>query len=123
MTPATRVPSVIGVNVPGWTLFQAHRNAELRKTVGKIGGAVQRVDIPAVFAFQPLARALFAIDAVLGKSLAEPAADELFDRAVGHCHQVHVALVFGLDARGEELAQPRASLAGDGRSLGNPHKI
>jgi hypothetical protein len=96
-------------------VLQPHRNAELRKPVSEVGRPVQRVHVPAELAFHPLARALFAVDSVLGKRLAQPAADQLLHRAVGHGHQVYVALVLGLHALGKVLAQPRARLA---RNLG-----
>jgi hypothetical protein len=51
----------------------------------------------------------------------QPLADQLLRGPVGHRHQVHVALVLGLDALRKKLAQPRARLARNGRSLGNPH--
>ena len=68
----------------------------------------------------PLARALFAVDSVLGKGLAQPLADQLLHGPVGHRHQVHVALVFGVHALGEKLAQPRARLARNCQLLWEP---
>ena len=91
--------------------------------MGKVGGAVQRVHVPAELALQPLARALFAVDSVIRKGLAQPGADQLFRRAVGHRDQVHVALVLGLNALGKELAQARSGLARDLCGLGNPNEI
>ncbi len=101
-------------------MLQPHGDAELREPVGEVGGAVQRVDVPAELAFHPLPRSLFAVDAVLGKRFTEPRANEPFHGAVGHGDQVHVALVLGLHALGKKLPQARTGLARNGRSLGNP---
>ncbi len=91
--------------------------------MGEVGGPVQRVHVPAKLALQPLARALFAVDSMLRKGLGQPLANQLFRCPVGHRHQVHVALVLGLHALRKKLAQPRASLAGNRRGLGNPDKL
>ena len=104
-------------------MFQPHRNAELRESVGEVGGSVQRVHVPAELALHPFARALFAVDSVLGEGLAQAVADEFFHRAVGYGHQVHVALVLGLHALSEVLAQTRARLARNLGGLGNVNKI
>ena len=69
---------------------------------------------------QPVARALFAVDAVFGKRLGQPRADQLLHGAVGHRHQVHVAFVLGGHALGEELPQARACFARNGRGGRNP---
>ena len=62
---------------------------------------------------EAFAGSLFAVDAVVGKGLAETRADQLLDGAVGHGDQVDVALVLGFDALGQKFAQARAGLAGD----------
>ncbi len=100
-------------------VLEPHGNAELRESVRKVGGSVERVHVPAILASEPLARAFFAEDAVLGKSLAQPAADQLLHGAVGHRHQVHIAFVLSFDALNKVLAQPRPGLARNLRRLGN----
>ncbi len=91
--------------------------------MGEVGGSVQRVHVPAEFALHPLARTLFAVDAVFGEGFAEAAADEFFHSAVGYGHQIHVALVLGLDTLGKELAQSRPRFEGDLRGYGNVNEI
>jgi len=91
--------------------------------VSKVGGSVQRVDVPTELAFHAVAGSFFTIDAVLGKDLAQPATNELFHCPVGHGYKVDIALVLGLDTLGEEFAQPRARFASDGLSGGNPDEI
>ena len=59
----------------------------------------------------------------VGKRLAQPLADQFLHRPVGNRHQVHVALVLGLNALGKKLAQARARLARNLRGLGNPYQI
>ena len=86
-------------------LFQTHRHAELRKAVRKVGRAVERIDVPAELALHSLARAFFAVDAVIRKNLAETGADELFHGPVGNRDQVDVALVLGFHSLGQKFAQ------------------
>ncbi len=50
-------------------MLEAQRNIEERKAVGKIGRAVERVDIPPIGALEAGAGSLFAEDAVIGKLL------------------------------------------------------
>ena len=82
--------------------------------MGEVGGAVERIDVPAELAVEALAGSLFAVDAVLGKGRAQPAADESFAGAVGFGDQVDVALVLGAHATVVEVAQQGSGLAGDG---------
>ncbi len=83
---------------------------------------VQRIHVPAKLPVEPLPSSLFAEDAVFGESLAQPRSDQLLNRAVGHGHQVHIAFVFGLHARGKELAQARTGLARNFRCARNHHR-
>ena len=106
--------------LPCRPLLQAHRNAELRKPVGEVGGSVQRVNVPAKLAFEPLARALFAIDSVFRESLAQARTNQFFNRPVRNGYQVYVALIFGFDACDEVLAQARSRLA---RNLGGLRNV
>ena len=77
----------------------------------KIGGSIERVDVPAVFPAHAFARALFAVHSMLGKCLSEPSLDQLLDSSIGDGHQIDVALVFGLDALGKKLAELRSGLS------------
>ena len=95
------------------TLFKAHGNAELRKPVRKVGGPVERIDIPAELAFHTIASAFFAVDAVLGKDFAEPSADEFFNCAVRDGDQIDVALVFSFDALSKKFAQALSTFTRD----------
>ena len=83
----------------------------------KVGRPVERIDVPAELAFHALPRSLFAVDAVLGKDLGEPSANQLLHGAVGNGDEVHIALVLGLDALCKELAQTRARLPRNRRGL------
>src|ERR1035437_2363869 len=65
---------------PRSALFEAHRNAELRKPVREVGGAVQRVHVPAELPLHAIPCAFFAVNSMLGKRLAEPLPDQLFYR-------------------------------------------
>ena len=73
--------------------------------MGKVGRTVQRIDIPAEFPIQAVARSLFAVNAVIRKRLAQSRPDQFLHRAVGDRDQINIALVFRLDTLGKELAQ------------------
>ena len=55
----------------GRTLLAAEDDAEHGKAVREVGGAVERVDVPAELAVEAFAGSLFAVDAVVGKRRAE----------------------------------------------------
>ena len=74
-------------------MLQAQGNIEEWEAVGEIGGAVQRVDIPAIRALQSGTGSLFAKDAMLWKLLAEPLYDELFRCSISFCNQVDIAFI------------------------------
>ena len=122
MTAATSVPSA-SVASPAGRCSRPSETQNCGKPWAKVGGSVQRVHVPAEFAFHPVARALFAVHSVLWKGRRQPLADQLFRGPVGDGHQVHIALVLGLYAFCEELAQDGSSLAGNHRGRGNPHPI
>ncbi len=105
------------------SVLKAHGNTKLRQPVGKVRGPIQRVNIPAILAVEPLPRSLFAVNPVPRKNSAEPFLDQLLRRPVGHCDNIYAAFVLGLHALGQELAQSRARLFGDRRSLGNPDQL
>ena len=104
------------VNHPGDDLaglFQPERHVEHREAVGEIGGAVQRVDKPAVFRGALVTAALFGHDAVRGKVGAQALDDQLFAGAIGLGHQVEIALQLEGDAALEIVGQQGARLARD----------
>ncbi len=108
---------------PWRPMFETQRNIEERKAVGEIGGAVERIDIPPVSALQAGAGSLFAIDAVIGKLLTEPADDEFFRCPVGFGHQVYVAFIFRGHAAIEVAAKQFAGLQSNARCAGGKTKI
>src|ERR1039458_10488544 len=73
--------------------FQSHGDAEDRVTVGEVGGAVQRIDIPAEAAAVGIARALFADDVMLVPRGAQAGDDQLLAGAVGLGDQIDAAFV------------------------------
>jgi len=95
-------------------VFETHGDAKLREVVGEVGGAVERVDVPAVFSLHAVASSFFAIDAVIGKCFGEALANQLFGGAVGDGDQVDVAFVLGDYALREKFAQAGACFASNG---------
>jgi len=104
----------------GRTLLETQRDAEVGESVGEVGGAVEWIDVPAIFAFEAVARTFLAIDSVGGECFAEARADQFLGGAIGDGHQIHVALVFGFDALDEKLLETRAGFTRDRGSLRNP---
>ena len=104
-------------------LLKTHGDAELRHAVGEVGGAVERIDIPAELPLHAFAGSLFAVDAVVGPGLGDARADELLNGPIGDGDQVDVALVLRLHAGGQKFAQARSGLARDLRGAGNPDKL
>ena len=70
---------------------QRERDVPQRKAVREVGGAVERIDIPAQRRFQLRAPAFFGYDPVLGKTLAQALDDKLLAGAVGGGHQIESA--------------------------------
>ena len=66
--------------------------------MGEVGGAVERVDVPAVLRGQTVAGSLFAVNPVRRERYRETRLDERFAGAVGFCNQVDIALVLCGDA-------------------------
>ena len=97
----------------GGSMLKAHGDAELRRGVGEVGGAVERVDVPAVFGVEALAGTFFAEDAVGREDLGEAGADEGFAGAVCDCDQIGVALVLGFNTLGVKIAEDGSGFAGD----------
>ncbi len=108
---------------PRRTMLQAERNIEEGKAVGEIGGAVERIDIPPIGPLQAGAGSLFAINAVFGKLLAEPAYDEFFRCPIGFGHQVDIAFVFGGDTALEVATKQLAGLQRNTRCARGKTKI
>ena len=79
----------------GGTMLQPQDNAEGRKAMGEVGGAVERIDVPAVLALHLVAGSLFAVDAVGGKGRLQLLANQLLAGAVGLGDEIDVALVLG----------------------------
>src|SRR5438067_7439437 len=79
--------------------------------MGKIGGAVKGINVPAIVAATVVQPAFFAENIVRGPAGANPFQDELFRIAVGDRDQINVAFVFNLDTLTEVVLQHRAGLA------------
>jgi len=99
-------------------VLQSQGNAEDRISVGEIGRAIERIDIPAVGATVGVARTLFADDVVIGPGGAQAGDDEPLTGAVSLGHQIDVPLVLKADAAQEKRHQKFAGFRGDGRGLG-----
>jgi hypothetical protein len=100
-----------------WAMLEAHGDAENREAVGEVGGAVERIDVPAVGLVESRAGALFAVDAVLGEGGGEAVEDELFAGAVGLGNEIDIGFVFGSHAACVEVAEQCAGFEGDGSSF------
>ena len=104
-------------------MLKAQRDVEEREAMGEICRAVEWVNIPAVRALKPGASSLFAIDAMIGESLVQPAYDEFFRCAIGFGHQVHIAFVFRDDAALEVTTQEFAGLRSNIRCASGKTKV
>src|SRR5215469_11506846 len=81
--------------------------------MGEIGGAVERIDIPAIVAAGVDETLLFAKDVVAGKLTSDPLPDERLRLAVGGRHQIGFSLVLDVYIAAEKPHEQRARLAGD----------
>ncbi len=88
----------------------------------EVGGAIERINIPAVLALNVVARALFAIDAVGWERGADAIEDQPLGIAVGHGDQVDIGFVLGLYALLKEAANQRPGLTRDACSFGGKGK-
>jgi len=68
------------------SLFQPQGDAKMGNAVGEVG-VRPGVHVPAKLGFEPLARALFAVDSVVRKGLGQAAANQLLHGPVGHRHR------------------------------------
>ena len=93
--------------------LQAERDVEHGKCVREVGGAVQRIDVPAEFGSSVVAAAFFGDDAVGREVRAQPLDHELFAGAVGFGDEIEIAFQLEGDAALEEVRQQRAAFAGD----------
>ena len=84
----------------------------------EIGGAVQRIDVPAILAALIVQSLLFAQHIMRRKLLGDALADQHLGGAVGRRHQIGVALVLDLQSLMEIRQQQRSGLASDGRHGG-----
>ena len=60
----------------------------------KIRGPIQRIDVPAILAFHPRPRSLFAHNSVVRPLRTQPLYQQLFALPVGNRHQVRFAFIF-----------------------------
>ena len=97
---------------------QRDRNAEHRIAMGKVGRAIEGIDIPAVVGVGTAASAFFADNAVFRPAGAQALDDQLLRSAVGLGHQINVAFVLDSDVAGEVAHEKRAGLAGNRFHLG-----
>ncbi len=65
---------------PGARRSSPSNHAERRKPMRKVRRPIQRIDIPAILALQPVARPLFAIDPMRRKRRLQPLANQLLAR-------------------------------------------
>jgi len=88
--------------------------------VGEVGGAVERVHVPAVLGVEAVACAFLTKHAVAGEQLRQSRADQLFCGTVGYRDQIRLTFVLGFNAFGEELTQNRTGFARNLRGSGRP---
>src|ERR1700743_1000761 len=100
-------------------MFQPERNAKDRKTMRKVCGSIQRIDVPAIFAIDVVTRSLFAINTGAGKTRMQSLDDQFFRSTIGYSHQIDVRLVLGGDTavimcpdEGSSLARNRCCRSG-----------
>ena len=72
--------------------FQRQRHVEHRKSVREVGGAVERIDVPAIFGRSCVAAAFLGHDGVRGEVALQALDDQPLAGAVGFGHQVVLAL-------------------------------
>ena len=84
----------------------------------KIRRAIERIDIPAIFASLIVQSLLFAKHVVIGPLLRDALANQFFRRTVGRGNQIGFTLVFNLEMLMKEIHQQSTRLASDGRHGG-----
>ena len=93
--------------------LQAQRDVEHRESVGEIGGAVERIDIPPEVRRAFVSAAFFGDNAVRRKMGPQTLYHELLTRAVGFGDEIEIALQFERNPAFEVVRQQRAALARD----------
>jgi hypothetical protein len=94
--------------------FHGQRNAKHWKAVRKIRCAIQRIDIPLVFAARFDARSLFPNHVMSRKLVANPFQNQRLRLAIRDRNQIHVALVFNLHVLPKVVHEQAARLASHG---------
>ena len=89
----------------------------------EVGGAVERIDVPAILASGIVQAFFLAQHIVRWPERTNALANQRFGFAVGGCDEVGVALVFNFDVQIEVLHEERARLAGDCSYGGNEFVI
>src|SRR5437764_9586498 len=74
--------------------FDCERDAKDRVTVGEVGGAIERIDMPSVITASLNARAFFAHHIVSGKLCADSVENQRLGFTVSDGDEVRGALVF-----------------------------
>ena len=93
--------------------FQGQSHVVNRISVREVGGAVQRVHIPAIFGGALVAAALLRHDAVIRKAGFEPLHDQLLRSSVGLGHQIESAFQFEMYMTVEIVSKQRSGLMRD----------
>src|SRR5580692_2363382 len=88
--------------------LKSERHAEAGVPVGKIGGAVERIDVPAERRVAFPASTLLGYNRVLGKMGPQPRNDGLFGALVGLRYDIDFALIADLNRTVEFLEQNRS---------------
>src|SRR5688572_33459997 len=99
-------------------MLEPDGDAEDGKAVSEIGGAIERIHVPAEVAAGLVPRAFFADHVMPRPAGADAVDDELLGLAVGDRDQVDVALIFHQYATGEVVKQERSGLARDSGNVG-----
>src|SRR5690242_14958666 len=94
-------------------MLQRHGNAENGKAVGKVSGAVQGVNVPAIIATGVDQTLFFAEDIVAGPARFDALADQDLGVAIRNRNQIGIAFVFHFHVLEKILHQQGASFAGD----------
>src|SRR5579863_6124792 len=94
-------------------VLERHGDAKDGEAVGEIGGAIERVDVPAVVAAGILQAALFAENVVRRPVLTQALADQDLGFAVSDGNEVSVALVFDGHVAVEVVHEQGAGFAGN----------
>ena len=104
-------------------MFQAQGNTEERKAMGKVCGAVERINIPSIGVIQTGTGSFFAINSMSRKALAKPTYDKFLRCPVGLGYQVYVTLVFSGNATVEIATEHFAGLQRNGGCSGGKTEI